>query len=289
MRLLKVTAFVSEFPLKAAKKVYALVRVRQLKAINERTTSLVVCPGGPVVSLTSYGKRIDTAYLAIESIATGSLLPSELILWLDDEARYKSLPLELERLAQRGLTVRLCENYGPHKKYFPYVDSNKDFTVPLVTADDDVLYPSDWLSTLTAAFERNPHVVSGYRARVMFLQGDRIAPYMEWELCGTTTPSWRHVLNGVSGAIYPPQLLAALKNAGSEFEKCCPKADDVWLHANAVRAGFRVQQIGKRATHFPFIPGSQEIALYFDNAATGNDIQIAKTYTERDRQRIAEG
>jgi hypothetical protein len=289
MRFPRATAFVSELPSRIAKKAFAMLKVRQLKAINERSASRVICPGGPVVSLTSYGKRIDTAYLAIESIAGGSLLPSELILWLDDQARFESLPIELERLEQRGLTVRRCKNYGPHKKYYPYVDSQKNFAVPLVTADDDVLYPADWLCTLTAAFERNPRVVSGYRARVMSFQGDRIAPYVQWTLCGTTTPSWRHVLNGVSGAIYPPQLLAALKNAGSEFEKCCPKADDVWLHANALRAGFRVQQVGKRATHFPFIPGSQEIALYFDNATTGNDIQIAKTYTERDLQRIAEG
>jgi hypothetical protein len=289
MRFPKAAAITFELPLRITKRIYAELKVEQLTIINKYSKARVIAPGGPIVSLTSYGKRIDTAYLAIESIARGSLLPSELILWLDEEPRYRSLPIALKRLKQRGLTVRLCKNYGPHKKYYPFVDSQEEFAAPLVTADDDVLYPHDWLCTLTAAFQRNPRVVSGYRARVMSLQGDRIAPYMEWTLCGTTKPSWRHVLNGVSGAIYPPLFLAALKNAGSEFEKCCPKADDVWLHANALRAGFRVQQIGKRATHFLFIPGSQEIALYFDNTTTGNDLQIARTYTERDLLRIAEG
>jgi hypothetical protein len=289
MTLSNAAEFALVLPSKVIKRVYIQWRVWQLNNINRHSAARVVSRGGPVVSLTSYGKRIDTAYLAIESIAGGSLLPSQLILWLDDETRYKSLPITLERLKRRGLTVRLCKNYGPHKKYYPYVDSQEQFLAPLVTADDDVLYPKHWLGVLARSFERDSSVVNGYRARVISLQGDRIAPYEQWRLCDSTRPSWRHLLNGVSGVIYPPRLLAALKCAGLEFEQCCPKADDVWLHATALRAGFRVQQIERRAIHFPMIPGSQESALHFDNASGGNDIQIARTYTQKDVQRIAEG
>jgi hypothetical protein len=288
MPLYKTARLILRSPFRVAKTTYLQLKVKQLRTINERSVSRIVRPGGPVVSLTSYGKRIDTAYVTIESIARGSLLPSELILWLDDEERSRSLPATLERLKQRGLTVRLCENYGPHKKYYPYVVSQQKFAVPLVTADDDILYPRDWLITLTNAFDRDSNVVNCYRARTISFQGDHIAPYAQWPLCRSTRPSWRHLLNGVSGVIYPPRLLAALRSAGSEFEQCCPRADDVWLHATAFRAGFRVQQVGRRAIHFPMIPGTQESALYFDNVATGNDIQIAKTYTKREIQRLAE-
>jgi hypothetical protein len=278
-----------KLPMRIAKRAYTELKIKQFKLTNAVSEARVIGPTGPVVSLTSYGKRIDSAYLAIESIARGSLLPSELILWLDEEVRYRSLPTTLDKLRQRGLTVRLCKNYGPHKKYYPYIESQKHFTVPLVTADDDVLYPRDWLRNLTDAFARNSDVVNGYRARVICLSGNRIAPYKQWTLCSSATPSWRHLLNGTSGVIYPPRLLAALKSAGSEFEQCCPKADDVWLHATALRAGIRIRQIGTQAIHFPVIPGSQETALWFDNMSTGNDIQIAQTYTDRDISRIAEG
>lgn len=288
MRFPEAAEFMLSLPPRIARRARTILKIRRLSLLNQNSKAKVTRPGGPVVSLTSYGKRIDGAYLAIESIGQGSLLPSELILWLDEEARYRSLPITLERLKRRGLTVRLCKNYGPHKKYFPYVDSREEFVGPLVTADDDVLYPSDWLRTLTDAFERDSNVVNGFRARVISLEGDRIAPYAQWTLCSSNKPSWRHLLNGASGAIYPPRLLAALKKAGPEFERCCPKADDIWLHANALRAGFKVRQIGNRAIHFPMIPGSQETALYFDNAATGNDIQIARTYTQREVERLTE-
>jgi|HubBroStandDraft_2_1064218.scaffolds.fasta_scaffold00027_15 hypothetical protein len=279
--------FVFSLPTRIVRRAYTEFKVERLKTINKRSKVPVIQADGPVVSLTSYGKRIDTVYLTIESIACGSLLPSELILWLDEGPRYQSLPSTLGRLKDRGMTVRLCKNYGPHKKYYPYVDAHEKFVGPLVTADDDILYPNDWLKSLMDAFEQDPEVVNGFRARVMSFEGDRLAPYMQWSLCSSTKASWRHLLNGASGVIYPPRLLEAVKRAGPEFVQCCPKADDIWLHANALRAGFKVRQIRPQAIHFPMIPGSQETALYFDNADTGNDVQIAKTYTSRELQRIA--
>lgn len=288
MRFTEDARFLLRLPGRIVKRAFTELKVKRLKAINKHSEAPVTCPGGPVVSLTSYGERIDTTFLAIESIAQGSLLPSEMILWLDEEARYESLPITLVRLKKRGLTVRLCKNYGPHKKYYPYVDLRNEFDGPMATADDDILYPKNWLSTLAQAFHTDPNVVSGYRARVISLEGGRIAPYMKWTLCSSTKPSWRHLLNGSSGVIYPPRMLSALKSAGSEFEQCCPKADDVWLHATALRTGFKIRQIGAHAIHFPMIPGSQEQALYFENADSGNDIQIAKTYSEWELQRLAE-
>ena len=48
-------------------------QVRALQRLNETATEPVVAPGGPVVSLTTYGPRIDTVHLTIESIGRGRL------------------------------------------------------------------------------------------------------------------------------------------------------------------------------------------------------------------------
>ena len=107
---------------------------------------------GAVVSLTTYGRRVGAVHLAIESIARGDTKPSRLILWLDDAALFANLPRPLLRLEHRGLEIRLCKNYGPHKKYYPYVESQKAFPYPLATADDDVIYPRSWLAGLLDAY-----------------------------------------------------------------------------------------------------------------------------------------
>lgn len=247
--------------------------------------SSVVSEGsGPVVSLTTYGKRAQGVYLAIESIARGNTLPSRLILWLDDGALYANLPKPLLRLKRRGLEIRFCKNYGPHKKYYPYVESQNIFTSPLVTADDDVIYPRSWLAGLLAAHRQFPGYVNCYRARVMMLHAGKIAPYREWPLCASTLPSYRTVATGVSGVIYPIALLEHLKLAGTDFESRCPKADDLWLHVQAIRSGFHIRQIQPEPIHFPMIPGSQETSLYAENCAQedGNDRQLAVTYEARD-------
>lgn len=259
--------------------------MRWLMLCNRFGRSRVSAAGqGPVVSLTTYGRRAQAVYLSIESISRGSVLPSRLILWLDDEDLYSNLPSQLLRLKQRGLEITLCTNYGPHKKYYPYVDGHDTFAAPLATADDDVIYPRDWLAGLLAAHDQFPWCVNCYRARVMTLKGGAIAPYREWPLCDSTEPSYRTVATGVSGVIYPAPLLEALKCAGRAFEARCPRADDLWLHVQAVRSGFQIRQIQTEPIHFPMIPGSQETSLYAENCAQddGNDRQVAATYESKE-------
>ena len=101
-----------------------------------------------IVSLTSYGPRIATVAHAVESIAAGRARPRRLILWLDDAARYQTRPAALRRLEARGLEILLTTDWGPHKKYFPALPIASAASLPLVTADDDILYPRFWLTRL---------------------------------------------------------------------------------------------------------------------------------------------
>jgi hypothetical protein len=243
-------------------------------------------PDGLVVSLTSYGKRIRTVYLAIESISRGRLRPSRIILWLDDRAAFDNPPATIRRLVERGLEVRLCENYGPHKKYYPYLQSVEKVEVPLVTADDDVFYPRDWLHELAQAFRQCPDVINCYRAHIMKINERGIGKYESWKPVASTKPNVHHVATGVAGVIYPPAFLMSLKNAGDGFVDCCPKNDDLWLHVQAIRAGYKIRQIRPRGLLPLSIPGAESIGLWKTNIFGGNDRQIANTYTVEDIQRI---
>jgi hypothetical protein len=267
-------------------------QVRALQRLNETATGPVVAPGGPVVSLTTYGPRIDTVHLTIESIGRGRLKPSRLILWLDDAARFKDLPEGLRRLKARGLEVYLTDNLGPHTKYYPYVASQAHHEVPLVTADDDIVYPRWWLRRLWEAYRAAPDQISCYRAHVVALQdpdGTAIRPYREWPPCGSREPRWRHFATGVSGVIYPPQFLDFMHAQGDAFKACCPKADDIWLHAMALRAGLRVRQLGRLPRYFEGLPGTHDQGLvHFNSFNGGNDRQVAATYVADDLRKMAQ-
>jgi hypothetical protein len=239
--------------------------------------------GGPVVSLTSYGERIRTVHLAIESIGRGQIRPSRILLWLDDPLMIEKLSAGIRRLQSRGLEVRLCEDLGPHKKYYPYLESSRTIEVPLVTADDDVLYPSYWLQKLVQAHRQFPNGVNCYRARQIALGENGLAKYETWKPAESTDPSFCHCAIGVGGVIYPVPLQYLLKEQGTAFIGCCPRADDVWLHVQALRAGYKVRQIDNRCFELRYIPGTQTTALYHCNLDGGaNDRQIRNTYKRSD-------
>jgi hypothetical protein len=261
--------------------------IAYLWSSNRFGKASVVSGEGPVVSLTSYGERIRTVYLTIESIGRGRRLPSRLILWIDDPFLFGNLPLPLHRLMKRGLEVRLCKNYGPHTKYYPYLESTERFLDSLVTADDDILYPRNWLEQLVIANEREPDLVLCHRAHVVGFCREEIAPYTAWEPCRSVSPAARNFATGVSGILYPPAFLRRLKPADRGFESCCPKADDIWLHVQAVRTGFPICQVTNRPRLFLMIPRTQDNALALGNwEGGGNDRQIAATYEPDDIRKL---
>lgn len=50
----------------------------------------------------------------------------------------------------------------------------------IVTADDDALYPENWLEGLWDIHEKYPGCVCCYRAHEITFEGGRVAPYQEW-------------------------------------------------------------------------------------------------------------
>ena len=66
---------------------------------------------GVVVSLTTFGKRLDTVYLAVLSMMHQTAKPDLIVLWLDRGMTLSDIPSSLHRLVPYGLiyvtTVRI--------------------------------------------------------------------------------------------------------------------------------------------------------------------------------------
>ena len=256
------------------------LELAQLILINRYGRFPVIKAGGPVVSLTTFGHRAQTVYLAIESIGRGGVRPSRLILWIDDKDLLDNLPIPLRRLQKRGLEVILCKNYGTHKKYYPYVESQESFDLPLVPADDDILYPRYWLRKLVDANLEYPEMVNCYHAGTIDDDKNSGRLCMSGKSCYSTEPSIRYHALGGYGVIYPPSYLMALKRAGTAFESCCLMQNDAWLYVVTLRSGHKVRQILPSPPYFTFqsIPGSQRTAL----KGHGHDTALSAILNESD-------
>ncbi|WP_050686265.1 hypothetical protein [Arthrobacter sp. ZBG10] len=268
---------------KAAKRVRAHAGVVALRCRNRLVAESVTGTADVVVSMTTHGARLQTVDIALESIARGSVRPRRLILWLDDPALMVRLTPQLRRLQQRGLEVRLTSNYGPHTKYYPYVLSTEEFECPLATADDDIVYPAGWLAALVASHRDHPDTVGGHWVSVVGVDSGSITGYSGWARRHDTEAGIDNFALGVSGVIYPPLMLAALRRGGDAFLDLCPGADDIWLHWTALRAGIRTRQVSAVPRHFPMIPGSQSTALRLNNVGNDrNDHWIRGLYSDSD-------
>jgi hypothetical protein len=237
----------------------------RLRVRNRKSTESIVGSGDANVSLTSFGRRIGTVWKTIETIGLGTVKPRRVILWLDDGAVVADPPPSLRRLQARGLEIGHCRDYGPHKKYYPYVEEILPHEPgrTLVTADDDVYYPPDWLEELLRA--HRPGEVTAFRARI---RSD--APYKSWPLCDTTDASEKVFATGVSGVAYPPELLHTLRDRGDVFTEVCPRADDYWLHYAAVAAGIPIRQVRDVAAYWWEVVSASNRGLW-DGEGTAND------------------
>lgn len=274
---------------KRLKHLVARLDTLSLGAFEAVRRSSLVGDGDAVVSLTSYGVRIAAVHTTIESIGRGTVRPRRIILWLDDAAALERSTPQLRRLQRRGLEVRLSDNLGPHTKYWPYVESVEQHVTPLVTADDDIIYPRRWLADLLEAARARPDTVHCYWARVVRTDADGgFEPYGSWPSASDTESSPANFALGVSGVLYPPRMLNALRAEGRAFEAATPKADDIWLHAIALRNDVPVAQVRDKAVHFLTVPGTQVISLRADNVAgTGNDDAIERVYGPADRAALS--
>lgn len=272
---------------RAARRVSTAWLQLRLAVRNRLSRAPVTGDADVVVSLTTYGPRLATAHYAVESVGRGVVRPRRIVLWVG-RADAERLTPQLQRLRRRGLEVVATTDVGPHTKYHPYVMAHERHSLPLATADDDVLYPRGWLAGLLTAHAEQPGVVSCYRAWEMVLDGDRLAPYATWPPCRTTAPAHRHFLTGVGGVLYPPAVLDALRRAGTGFLTLTRANDDVWLNVVALRHGVPVRQVVARRTEFPVVLRSQRAGLYGQNVAAGrNDALLAAVYTDADLAALA--
>lgn len=245
-----------------------LLEEETLRSREPGVTDERYCPEEVVVSLTSYGRRIEIAYMAIASIMRQTRKPNRIVLWLGEEERERPLPATLDLLKKRGLEVRYCHDLKSHTKLLPALKAFPDAAV--ITIDDDVMYNMELIDRLVRAHLREPRTVWGARATRIALGPDgRVLPYKKWREAPAESASPLNFLTGVGGILYPPHILPDEVHDEETFMRLAPTADDLWFKAMEMKAGAEVKKVAPRygATSEDYIGG---IVRYSDGLAGKN-------------------
>ena len=194
-----------------------------------------------VVSLTSYGRRVQTGvvYYCLVSILKQTERPNRLILTLTDKEEV--IPEKLKNLEMYGVEIQYSEDIRSYKKLIPILRQCPDDII--VTIDDDVIYNSRLLEILMNNYEHNKTAIHSMNSSRPVLRNGEVATYKEWPLAEDGETGLHVFSIGVNSVLYPPHCLHSDVFDKETFMKLCPMADDIWFWLQAVRNGTRHQNI----------------------------------------------
>ena len=237
-----------------------------------------------IVSLTSFPQRMNDIHYCLHSLLCQTLKPNKLILWLAEEQfpnKEKDLPQKVLELKQRGLAIEWCKDTKSYKKLIPALKKYPDDII--VTADDDIYYPNDWLEKLYNAYLDDNKSIHSHRVhKITFDFNKNINPYTNWEQCiKYQDKSFLNFSTGAGGILYPPHSLYKDILDETLFLKLAPNADDIWFWAMAVLNGTQTHIVQNNMEELVYINPERElgltneITLFKKNGINGeNDIQI---------------
>lgn len=258
---------------------------KALKRLNKNGLNQTSRSPALIVSLTSFPERIHEVPFTIYSLLTQTCKPDLLILWLSYEEfpnKENSLPEDLLRLTNYGLTIKWIHNIYSYKKIIPTLKEYPNDII--VTADDDIYYPNDWLENLYESYYNSclDNVVYCHRMHKITLQNGFPAPYEKWiHTIHNGKPSYLNFATSGGGVLYPPHCFHHDVSNEKIFTQIAPKADDIWLWAMIILNGYKYVTVQNNIRHLKYINILRELritdekTLSKDNCLNCfNDIQI---------------
>jgi hypothetical protein len=226
-----------------------------------------------IVSLTTIPSRINKVYLVIETLLQQSLKPDYIILWLSEtEFSNKSLKnmnrytRRLIHQKKRGLKINFCKDIRSYTKILYSLKHYPEAIV--VSADDDLYYPKNWLKDLYNSYLKNPNFVHCHVAFwIRKSSSNTLLTYTQWltphdKFQG---PSFNIFPWTGQGCLFPPGSLHSEVFNEEVFLKISPYHDDAWFKAMSILNNVpskRVNSISKLLQH---VRGSQTKTLCSTN------------------------
>jgi len=195
-----------------------------------------------IVSLTTHPARINTVYKTISTLLQQTVKPDKIVLWLaSPQFPDKNLPENLTRLQEYGLEIKWFEkDIRSFKKLIPSVIEYPNDII--ITADDDIFYPANFVENLYSAYLENPEYIHANRAFVIKkrLNGRFYIKSRNYQYNSTYLPAFSNELMSGYGTLFPPHTLAETVTDDTIFMKVMPTNDDIWAWGMAVLKGTKI-------------------------------------------------
>jgi hypothetical protein len=201
--------------------------------------------------------------------------PDRIVLWLsNEEISNRTLPKTLTSL--HGIDIRWCENLKSYNKLIPALRSLEFRNDTIITADDDIIYKSNWFKLLLEEHIKDPSAIIYHRGHSIKTHLDgSLKSYLQWGMENTDGPFV--FPTGVAGILYPPGSLHE-KILDSKCRELAPTGDDICFYAMGLLQGTRYQPTAEKF-HLIHSITPNAPALFDINVKQGrNDIQLHQVF-----------
>ena len=232
-----------------------------------------------IVSLTSIPERMYDVHYTLYSLLNQQVKPDKVILWLSNEDFPNGeldLPKEVLRLQRNGLSLRFCEDLKSYKKIIPALESYPNDII--VTADDDIYYPPNWLKILYEDYRKNQNDIIAHRVRkIQFDDKGNVDDYSTWMLNEKKNDySYLNLPTGAGGVLYPPNCFFKDVSNKDIFSSRCRYSDDIWLWAMAVLNHKKIKTPSERLDSLIYVNPAREKNL--TNERNLSTLNVLKGY-----------
>lgn len=197
-------------------------------------------PAGLVISLTSIESRLARLDLTIRSLLAQDMAASKVLLWLHHSLKPK-LPNRLLALVGERFEIHYSNETCSHRKLVETL--RLDFEQTVVTCDDDVMYPTDWLRRLVEAHLETPDSIVAHECRsIHYDESGNLLPYSQWRTAAPGSSQANTLAIGYGGVLYPPKALPIQALEKPEYDTLAPRADDLWFKAMSLLNSTQVRR-----------------------------------------------
>lgn len=225
-----------------------------------------------IVSLTSHPPRFRTLHLSLRTLLNQSVSPDRLILWVAEDDIHL-VPESVRTL--KGVEVRASKDYRSYTKIITALEQFPDAYI--VTADDDIYYPRDWLKNLLKTVSPGEGAIVCNKPYRFKVSGSTILPIADWVGSvrdhAALLPSRDLFITTGPGAVFPPKCLHQMVGNEKLFKKLAPYCDDTWLTWMAYRRGTPIKSSGAKYGSGCWV-GTHTTSLWLHNQNQRMDRQV---------------
>lgn len=245
------------------------------------------------VSLTSISQRMNTIARTISSLVTQDYENFSVSLYLSrepyllDKGVTGSMlgPLQAIEESSERFRIRFTQNIGPYRKIIPKLIEGWGSRRLIATADDDTIYPIDWLSRLVENYQKH-NCVTCYRGHTIAFINEKFAPYRHWMVNKTLENPHLHIVpTGKDGILYDTSFFHPQVINFHTALALVPTTDDLWLkwHTAAMRVSCLSINTDYTTQTFDNFDTSESLYLSFNKGGTNDEsIRKLEDYSKRE-------